>query len=195
MAEFTRSQEVKSKVSVPMYFYNVILPQRADYYTDYGVDFDAKPVVKCPLHDEDTPSMRYYEETNTFFCFGCRAGGDVIQLHRLFTLRMSGTEPSFDESIDFLYDFFIKGNESAKVIKLRGKGTADRLSSQVEMTRYINYASVLEGQLSVDTELSQDIKLEIWKAIDDTDLLVSENFINAMEAIKYIKEVVRKMVV
>lgn len=194
MAEFNRAQEVKSKISVPMYFYNIILPQRADYYTDYGIDFDSKPVVKCPLHDEDTPSMRYYEETNTFFCFGCRAGGDVIQLHRLFTLKMNGTEPSFDESIDFLYDFFIKGNETARVIKLRGNDTENRLSSQVEMTRYINYTAVLEGQLIGDTSIGTEIKSVIWKAIDDTDLLVSENLVNAMEAIKYIKSVVRKSI-
>ena len=64
--------EVKRRVTIPSYFYNIIIPQRVDYYSDYTVDFDAKPVAKCPLHDEDTPSMRYYEETNTFYCFGCR---------------------------------------------------------------------------------------------------------------------------
>ena len=61
-----RKAEVLAKVSIPMYFYNVIVPQLGDYYDLYPVDFDSKPVVCCPLHDEDTPSFRYYEDTNSF---------------------------------------------------------------------------------------------------------------------------------
>lgn len=195
MASITKIAEVKAKISVPMYFYNIILPQRADYYNDYQVDFDAKPVVKCPLHDEDTPSMRYYEDTNTFFCFGCRTGGDVIQLHRKYTAKMTDVEPSFDESIEFLYDFFIKGNETAKVIKLRGKlNEKEQLSTQIEVARYNNYTAMLEGQLEIDTSVSQEAKEVIWKALDDTDLLISENMINALDGINYIKGKVREAI-
>lgn len=193
--DMSRVQEVKSKISIPMYFYNIILPQRADYYDDYEVNFDATPVAKCPLHDEDTPSMRFYEETNTFFCFGCRKGGDVIELHRQYTLRTTDILPSFDESVDFLYDFFIKGNENARVIKLKGKlNESEQLSTQVEIVRYTNYAAVLEGQLGVDTSLSDRAKQDIWRAMDYTDILLSKNEINAMDALKYIKSIVRQTV-
>lgn len=191
----TRLQEVKSKISIPMYFYNVIIPQRADYYNDYEVDFDAKPVAKCPLHDEDTPSMRFYEETNTFYCFGCKAGGDVIELHRRFTKRMTDVMPTFDESIDFLYDFFIKGNETAKAIKLSGKlREKEKLSSQVEVIRYTNYSTILEKQLLVDDSISDNIKRKIWRALDDTDVLISKNEINAQAAMDYIKKLVRESI-
>ena len=191
----TKLQDVKYKISVPMYFYNVIIPQRADYYSDYAVDFDARPVAKCPIHDEDTPSMRFYEETNTFYCFGCRAGGDVIELHRRFTHRMTDVMPSFEESVDFLYDFFIKGNESAKVIKLTGKlNETEQLSTQVELLRYTNYASILEGQLGVDGSISDRAKNDIWKALDNTDILISKNEINAMDALNYVKEIVMQAI-
>ena len=35
----------------------------------------------CPLHQEDTPSFVWYKNTNTFYCFGCHEGGNVITLY------------------------------------------------------------------------------------------------------------------
>lgn len=189
-----RAAEVKSKISIPMYFYNIIIPQRADYYSDYQVDFDARPVCKCPLHDEDTPSMRFYEETNTFYCFGCRAGGDVIQLHRKFTQRMTDTKPSFEQSIDFLYNFFIRGNTNAKAIKKVGKLTeTEKLSTSVDVVRYINYFTLLESQLLCDTSILEESKRKIWEVMDEVDLLVSKNFVNAIDGMEYIKDKVKEI--
>jgi len=37
----------------------------------------------CPLHQEKHPSFYLYPETNSFYCFGCNKGGDVIKLVEL----------------------------------------------------------------------------------------------------------------
>lgn len=41
--------------------------------------------ARCPLpdHDDRTPSFNVYEDTNSWFCFGCNHGGDVVDLYRL----------------------------------------------------------------------------------------------------------------
>ncbi|MGN0612933.1 MAG: DNA primase [Porcipelethomonas sp.] len=35
-------------------------------------------VALCPFHSEKTPSFHIYTDTQSFYCFGCGAGGDVI---------------------------------------------------------------------------------------------------------------------
>ncbi len=41
----------------------------------------------CPFHEDRNPSLVVYEETSSYFCFGCDAGGDVFdfvgRLHRI----------------------------------------------------------------------------------------------------------------
>ena len=188
--------EVKAKISIPMYFYNIIVPQLGSYYSNYEVNFDVRPVACCPLHDEDTPSMRYYEETNTFYCFGCRKGGDVISLHRYYTERQTGSMPTWGESIEFLYDFFIKGNESAKVIK-KNQSLVEKPaeSTAIDLARYSKYTSVLENQLIQDHHVPEETKRKIWKAMDEADILVAKNFANAVDAMRYIQNVVSEVIV
>ena len=36
----------------------------------------------CPFHNEKTPSFTVYPETQSFYCFGCGAGGDAVTFMR-----------------------------------------------------------------------------------------------------------------
>lgn len=36
----------------------------------------------CPFHNEKTPSFTVYEDTQSFYCFGCGAGGDSVGFMR-----------------------------------------------------------------------------------------------------------------
>ncbi len=45
-----------------------------------GTDY----VCNCPFHSEKTPSCHIYMATQSFYCFGCGAAGDVINFIRLY---------------------------------------------------------------------------------------------------------------
>lgn len=187
MASQERIQEVKTKISVPAYFYNVIIPNMSDYYNDYVVDFDLKPTCKCCLHDEDTPSFRYYAETNTWSCFGCKKGGDVINLHRLFSEKMTGRKPTFHEAVETLYNYFIAGKESTKVVTTTKLTKDEELSTNVDLGRFSKYIERLEGQLMIDPSIPYSKKKIIWGAIDEVHILVEKNKINAVDAMNFVK--------
>lgn len=167
----------------------------SEYYSDYGVDFDAKPVCKCPLHSEDTPSMRYYEETNTFYCFGCGAGGDVIELHRRFIEKENGVKPTFSESIYFLYEYFIKGRSGVELAKPTKKSKSFspdiKESNNIELLTYNKYTMLLENQLQQDSDLPIETKISLWDLLDNMRILLDKKKVNASEAKLYIEEQVK----
>lgn len=43
---------------------------------------------QCPFHSEKTPSCVVYTQNNSFYCFGCHAGGDVIT----FIMKIEGLQ-------------------------------------------------------------------------------------------------------
>ena len=43
----------------------------------YGFEPNRSNCIVCPFHREDTASLRLYKDS--FYCFGCGAGGDVIK--------------------------------------------------------------------------------------------------------------------
>src|SRR5215211_4689637 len=46
-----------------------------------GTTWSARCVL--PDHEDRVPSFVVYPETNSFYCFGCLRGGDVVELARL----------------------------------------------------------------------------------------------------------------
>jgi hypothetical protein len=48
---------------------------------DSLLDFTRNKAL-CLWHKESTPSLTYYPETNTFYCFGCGEHGDSVALYR-----------------------------------------------------------------------------------------------------------------
>ena len=87
----------------------VSVKEAAEYY---GLEVNRGSMVCCPFHADRTPSMKLNEDY--FYCFGCGAHGDVIDLvARLFNLS------SYDAAKKLAYDFGIDPDKPPAAATLR----------------------------------------------------------------------------
>ena len=95
---------------------SVTVKQAAEHY---GCKVNRGDMICCPFHDDRHPSMKLNEDY--FYCFGCGASGDVIDLAaRLFGLS------SYDAAKKLAADFGITGQKPSVLAKLkRGKSQAE----------------------------------------------------------------------
>ena len=107
--------EAVKRIPIPKYMEEEVVPKLKGYYGSGEGTFAYKPVEKCPLHNEDTPSFRYYEETNSCSCFGCKRGGDVINLHRVFYETNENVEIAYKDAVNYLYSKFIEGRNDVQL--------------------------------------------------------------------------------
>jgi DNA primase len=76
MADYVKFDEVKSKVSMRDLLMHYGLMQGAvEKQTKHGVEIR----LRCPFHEDSTPSLSIHAGTGKFHCFGCHAkGGDIL---------------------------------------------------------------------------------------------------------------------
>lgn len=98
----------------------VPVKEAAEYY---GLEVNRGNMVCCPFHADRTPSMKLNE--GYFYCFGCGASGDVIDL----TAQLFRLSPA-DATRKLAADFGIAEQKPSVLVKLkRGK-------TQVESERH-----------------------------------------------------------
>lgn len=51
-----------------------------DVCSKYNIKLNRANFAKCPKHKDRTPSMKIYSDNNSWHCFSCNNGGDVISL-------------------------------------------------------------------------------------------------------------------
>ena len=87
---------------------NICVPDAAEHY---GLQVNRNGMCSCPFHEDRHPSMKLNERY--FYCFGCGATGDVIDLvARLFDLR------SFEAAQKLAQDFGIDPDKPPAAIAL-----------------------------------------------------------------------------
>lgn len=78
----------------------------------YGLKVNRSGMTCCPFHNDRHPSLKLNEDY--FFCFGCGAKGDVIDLvAKLFNLS------SYDAAKKLVYDFGIDPDKPPAAAALR----------------------------------------------------------------------------
>ena len=87
----------------------VPVKEAAEYY---GLEVNRGNMVCCPFHADRTPSMKLNEDY--FYCFGCGASGDVIDL----TARLFRLSPA-DAARKLAADFGIAEQKPSVLAKLK----------------------------------------------------------------------------
>lgn len=180
--------EVKEKVLIEDYFNKVIVPDLKDYYADYSNSLEYKDFTLCPLHVEDTPSLKVYRDTNTFYCFGCKRGGDVIKLHILHQSMNNGIEVSFKDAVNYLKTVFVDRSED--YITSRNHVRYEVESKLPDKVEYSNADVVfMLGEVQKLYRLMPEKKLkkellEVWRNADCVIGLIANSEIEVDDAIK-----------
>lgn len=112
----------------------------------------------CPFHNEKTPSFTVYNDTQSFYCFGCGAGGDVI---------------TFVRKIDNLdYIDAVKQLAERAGIEMPDNGYDNSLSklrrrvleaNRVAAKFYFKYLLSPEGKIGLDYFVGRGLSMETIK--------------------------------
>ena len=103
----------------------------------YGLPIQQGGMVCCPFHADRTPSMKLNEDY--FYCFGCGATGDVIDLAaRLFSLS------SYDAAKKLAADFGITEQKPSVLAKLKHSKSQAELESR-SFRVLGDYLQILQG--------------------------------------------------
>ena len=112
----------------------------------------------CPFHGEKTPSFTVYPESASFYCFGCKAGGDVFTFIKLI------------ENIDYIDSVKLLAERAG--VAIREDDTDDALhklrNTIYEINReaaryYHNYLMSDEGTVCRNYFLSRGLSLQTIK--------------------------------
>lgn len=150
----------------------------------------------CPFHNEKTPSFTVYPENNSFYCFGCGVGGDVITFVRrienldyLEAVRMLADragmalpEDGFDDSMAKRRTAVLEANRAAakffhaELMSERGREALDYFLGRgltIETIRHFGLGYAPDNWRALKNHLNQ-------KGFDDT-LLENANLLRRSE--------------
>ena len=146
----------------------VTVRQAAEHY---GLQVSRNGMTCCPFHDDRHPSMKLNERY--FYCFGCGATGDVIDLMaRLFNLS------SYEAAQKLAYDFGIDPDKPPAAIALPKPEHSLLKAYRQEEVRCLR---VLCDYLHI---------LEVWKqnyAPSNPDDSLDDRFVEACQMLDYVE--------
>ena len=128
----------------------------------YGYEPNRQGFVSCPFHSERTASFKIYSKSNSFYCFGCGAGGDVIDFVRL----LYGLD--FRQAcIRLEADFGLVGvtdSASPELSERAKKRNAEKAEYKALKERFVRYSQIIRDKApkavgeSLSPEFNEAIK-------------------------------------
>ena len=66
----------------------------------YGYQVTRSGFMRCPFHNDSSPSMKVYDGSRGYYCFVCHSGGDVID----FVMEHDGI--GFEQAVRLIAEHF-----------------------------------------------------------------------------------------
>jgi len=136
-------------------------------FAHFGVDIqEGASHIKCPFEAHmasgATPSFKFYEETNSFYCWGCKVGGSAVD----FVMGMRGC--TFNQAIEYLLDTFEIKMESSFIVGVMARLKSRR--SNVDNTFTIIQQVLLFNSKRPSLQDRQDFAARLyWFIIESFD--------------------------
>ena len=111
-----------------------------------------------------------------------------------YASRMSGNKVTKDEAINFLYNYFIRGQETTTQFIEKSDQVNEKLNSDKDIIKLNIYRVNLEKSIMADAKLKSDVKIKLYEALDNVDLLISMDKVDTRSAEKYLKEKVKELI-
>ena len=145
----------------------------------YGLEVNFASMVRCPFHEDRTPSMKLYEDH--YFCFGCGKHGDVIDLAaELFAI------PPYDAACKLAGDFGV--DTSAEIVHQPAREELrifreDQLRCQRVLCAYLRMLTEWKTQYApIDPNAEPDDRyVEACQMIDTIDYLTDLLIVGTLE--------------
>lgn len=145
----------------------------------YGLEVNFAEMVRCPFHEDHTPSMKLYEDH--FYCFGCGKHGDVISLvTELFAI------PPYDAACKLADNFGV--NTDAEIVHQPAREELkifreDQLRCQRVLCTYLRLLTDWKTQYApTDPDAEPDDRyVEACQMIDTIDYLTDLLIVGTLE--------------
>lgn len=109
----------------------------------YGFEPDRAGFIPCPFHAEKTASCKIYE--SSFYCFGCGAGGDVINFVKLLygiNFRAAIVRLNTDFNLNLGVGTEKGGTDSERLRQINAERRQREKELQEYREKYNNYADM-----------------------------------------------------
>ena len=127
--------------------------------------------VKCPFHRGDnSASLKVYDNTQTYYCFGCGAGGDIFD----FVQRMEGC--SFKDA------FLLLGGEYEKKQKINKKLMAHRKRAKQQQIK----GDTKKREQRKEERIALCREIELYRFIARHSKPLSDRWCNAKNKLQFL---------
>ena len=129
----------------------------------YGYEPNRQGFVSCPFHSERTASLKIYPKSNSFYCFGCGAGGDVIDFVRLLyglDFRQACVRLEADFGLVGVTD-----SASPELSERAKKRNAEKSEYKALKERFVRYRQIIRDK--APKAVGEPLSPEFAKAINE----------------------------